>query len=194
MLWIKICGLTTNEAVDAAVRTGVDAVGFVFATSKRQISAARAAELSRNVPSHVAKVAVMQHPSQALVDEVCAVFAPDILQADAEDFASLRLPANVQPMPVVREGQVLSTLPARMLYEGKVSGAGAKANWIIARTLAAQTQLVLAGGLSGANVAEAIVAVRPFGVDVSSGVESVPGVKDVTKIEQFVRAARNVDA
>jgi phosphoribosylanthranilate isomerase len=194
MLWIKICGLTTNEAVDAAVRAGADAVGFVFATSKRQVSAARAAELSRNVPSHVAKVAVMQHPSQALVDEVCAVFAPDILQTDAGDFASLRLPASVQPMPVVRDGQVLSTLPARMLYEGTVSGTGVKANWTIARTLAAQTQLVLAGGLSGANIGEAIVAVRPFGVDVSSGVESTPGVKDVTKIEQFVRAARNVDA
>jgi phosphoribosylanthranilate isomerase len=194
MLWIKICGLTTNEAVDAAVRAGADAVGFVFAASKRQVSLARAAELSRSMPSHVAKVAVMQHPSQALVDEVCAVFAPDILQTDAEDFASLRLPANVQPMPVLRDGQMLSTLPARILYEGKVSGAGARANWTIARTLAAQTQLVLAGGLSGANVAEAIVAVRPFGVDVSSGVESAPGVKDVTKIEQFVRAARNVDA
>jgi phosphoribosylanthranilate isomerase len=194
MLWIKICGLTTNEAVDAAVRAGADAVGFVFATSKRQVSAARAAELSRNVPSHVAKVAVMLHPSQALVDEVCAVFAPDILQTDAGDFASLRLPASVQPMPVVRDGQVLSTLPARMLYEGKASGTGVKANWTIARTLAAQTQLVLAGGLSGANIAEAIVAVRPFGVDVSSGVESAPGLKDVTKIEQFVRAARNVDA
>lgn len=191
MVWIKICGLTTADAVSAAVRAGADAVGFVFAPSKRQVTAEQAAALARAVPTHVARVAVMQHPSQALVDEVCEVFAPDVLQTDADDLLSLRVPQQLQIMPVIRDGQsFVSTLPARMLYEGKASGAGLTADWSRAQSIAKQTQLVLAGGLNERNVAAAIAIVSPYGVDVSSGVESAPGIKDTNKIEAFIRAAR----
>jgi|HigsolmetaAR204D_1030405.scaffolds.fasta_scaffold00171_29 phosphoribosylanthranilate isomerase len=191
MLWIKICGLTDAAAVAAAVAAGADAVGFVFAPSKRQVTAAQAATLARALPKRVLRVAVMLHPSQALVDEVCEVFAPDALQTDAEDFAALRVPQSMMRLPVYRDGSVLpSELPERLLYEGKVSGAGETADWTAARELAMRTQLVLAGGLNVANIAAAIAAVRPFGVDVSSGVESAPGVKDVAKIEAFISAAR----
>jgi phosphoribosylanthranilate isomerase len=191
MLWIKICGLTTREAVAAAVAAKVDAVGFVFAPSKRRVTPAQAATLAREVPAHIARVAVMLHPAQELVDEVCSVFAPDIVQTDAEDFAGLRLPEGVARLPVMRDGQaVTQPLPARLLYEGKSSGVGATADWDAARALAPRTQLILAGGLNEHNVAQAIAAVRPFGVDVSSGVESAPGVKDPRRIEAFVHAAR----
>ena len=189
-MWIKICGLSTIDAVEAAVAANADAIGFVFAPSKRQVSAAKAASLSRDVPPHVARVAVMRHPSQQLIDEVCSIFRPDVLQTDASDLSELRLPQELTVLAVVRDGELLEALPSRLLYEGQVSGSGTTADWAAARELAARTQLVLAGGLNAANVGAAIETVRPFGVDVSSGVERAPGVKDVAKIEAFIRAAR----
>jgi phosphoribosylanthranilate isomerase len=191
-MWIKICGLTSEDAVAAAVEAGADALGFVFAPSKRQVSASRAAALTRAVPSRIARIAVMQHPSQALVDEVWSVFAPTLLQTDFEDLSSLKLPERLPALPVVRGGKAApDTLPARVLFEGPVSGTGRTADWTRAAELAQQTQLILAGGLNAQNVASAIAAVRPFGVDVSSGVESAPGVKDARKIAEFVAVVRN---
>ena len=193
MTWIKICGMTTSEAVQSAVEAGANAVGFVFAPSKRQVSAEQAARLAEAVPSSVLRVAVMLHPTQAQVDEVLAVFEPDVLQTDAKDFEALRIIEDVQVLPVWRDGNaLLKRLPPRLLYEGKVSGAGAIADWQAARTLAGRTEVVLAGGLNPTNVAQAIDVVSPFGVDVSSGVESAPGVKDPRKIEEFIRAVRSL--
>jgi phosphoribosylanthranilate isomerase len=190
-MWIKICGLTTREAVAAAIEAGVNAVGFVFAPSKRQVNAVQAIELAKGAPSSVLRVAVMQHPSQLLVDEVCALFKPDVLQSDFEDFSGLNIPATVQVLPVVRAGnQSPSPLPSRILFEGPVSGTGETADWTRAAELAKSTQLILAGGLNVGNVAEAIRRVKPFGVDVSSGVESAPGVKDVRRIAEFVSKVR----
>jgi phosphoribosylanthranilate isomerase len=190
-LWIKICGLTTETGVQAALDADVDAIGFVFAPSPRQVSAQRAADLARSAPSRVARVAVMLHPGQALLDEVWSVFRPDVLQTDIEDLATLRTPAGLQVMPVVRTGgSTAATLPARILFEGPVSGRGETADWRAASQLARTREVVLAGGLNATNVAEAVALVRPFGVDVSSGVESTPGVKDPTKIHEFVRNAR----
>ena len=188
-VWIKICGLTSIDAVQAAVESKVDAVGFVFAPSKRQVLPSRAAELAMAVPAHIAKVAVMLHPTQEAVDEVLSQFQPDLLQTDAADFDSLSLPAGVQKLPVMR-GSDFRLPPQRVLFEGAVSGQGKLADWDRAATLALQTQLILAGGLNPLNVADAIAAVHPFGVDVSSGVESAPGRKDPDKIREFVRQAR----
>lgn len=190
-MWIKICGLTTREAVDAAVAQGVNAIGFVFAPSKRQVTAERAKELTQDVPKSVLRVAVMQHPTVSLVDEVCSVFNPDVLQTDFEDFHYVTVPPGVQVLPVVRTGKAPpSPLPSRVLFEGPVSGTGATSDWTQAAELAKQTELILAGGLNPSNVVEAIARVKPFGVDVSSGVESAPGVKDVGRIVEFVRKVR----
>jgi phosphoribosylanthranilate isomerase len=194
-VWIKICGLSTAVGIAAAVSAGADAVGFVFAPSKRRVSPDLAAELGRAVPSHVARIAVMLHPTQQLLDEVWEVFAPDVLQTDWNDLAGLQVPARLAVMPVLRAGQPMeAVLPARMLLEGAVSGAGLTTDWSLATQLATRTQLVLAGGLNLANIAQAIVQVRPFGIDVSSGVESAPGHKDPALIEQFIAAARSAAA
>jgi phosphoribosylanthranilate isomerase len=191
-LWVKICGLTTESAVAAAVAAGVDAIGFVFAPSKRQVSAKQAEQLTRGVSQTIARVAVMQHPTQALLDEVWEVFRPDVLQTDAEDLTTLRVPAGLSIMPVLRSGRSAPVvLPPRLLFEGPQSGTGTTSDWNAAAELARRTQVVLAGGLNPANVVAAIEAVRPFGVDVSSGVEAAPGVKDPAKIHAFVRNARN---
>lgn len=203
-LWIKICGLRTLEAVEAAVQAGANAVGFVFhAGSPRNIGVAAACELSRAVPAGIERVTVFLHPAQSLVDEVLAVVAPDWVQTDAEDLADLVLPAGQRVLPVLRGGgSRLSArtaagsrdsglrLPERCLFESGTSGAGERADWSEAARLARATELVLAGGLDPGNVADAIRTVRPFGVDVSSGVERERGVKDPLRIHEFVRAAR----
>lgn len=193
-LWIKVCGLTTTDAVRAAVDAGVNAVGFVFAESKRRVTALQAAELARDVPRGILRVAVMLHPSQAELDEVWSQFRPDVLQTDADDLATLQVPAGLNVTPVFRAGRELpATLPTRLLFEGPVSGTGETTDWSAAARLAARTQLILAGGLQPSNVAAAIAVARPFGVDVSSGVEARPGVKDPRKIYDFVRNARAAD-
>jgi phosphoribosylanthranilate isomerase len=138
-------------------------------------------------------VAVTRHPTRADLEEILAVFEPDILQSDAADLQALRLPAAPELLPVVRAGETLPrALPPRILFEGPVSGAGVAADWQAAHELARRTEVVLAGGLTSGNVAAAIAAVRPFGVDVSSGVELRPGVKDPEKIAVFVRTVRAV--
>jgi phosphoribosylanthranilate isomerase len=190
--WIKVCGLTTADAVAAAVHAGADAVGFVFhAPSPRNVTPDEALRLARDVPRQVLRVAVTLHPSQDLVDEIAAVFRPDALQSDVEDFERLRLPWGMASLPVIRSGGARpAEWPERFLYEGPQSGTGATADWDEARVLATRGDLVLAGGLRPENVAAAIERVRPFGVDVSSGVECAPGRKDAARIREFVESAR----
>jgi phosphoribosylanthranilate isomerase len=192
-LFIKVCGLGSEAAVAAALEAGVDAVGFVFHEgSARNLEPARAASLAARARGRALRVAVTRHPSQALVDLILATFAPDALQTDADDLDSLILPGLLETFPVVRTGSVPAHLPARCLYESASSGAGVRADWQEARSLAARAPLLLAGGLDPGNVAAAIATVRPAGVDVSSGVESAPGVKDEALIHAFVAAARSV--
>jgi phosphoribosylanthranilate isomerase len=194
-LWIKICGLKSREAVEAAAAAGADAVGFVFhAESPRNLSVDEARALQDAVPPGVERVAVFLHPSQVLVDSVIAAIRPDRIQMDAGDLASLQLPRAQRVLAVLRSGARLpEPLPARLLLEAARSGAGEKADWSQAALLARRTELVLAGGLDAANVAEAVSVVRPFGVDVSSGVESARGVKDLDRIREFIGAARAAD-
>lgn len=184
--------MTTPEGVDAAVAAGVDAVGFVFfPRSKRYVTPADAARLAARVPKAILKVAVFLHPSQAELDAVLGMFRPDIVQTDHEDFAGLTVPPGMTVLPVLRSGGHLpNPLPKRVLFEGPVSGTGTTADWSSALTLARRCEVILAGGLTPANVVEAIRVVAPFGVDVSSGVEQSPGIKDPARIAEFVRAAR----
>lgn len=193
-IWVKICGLTTREAVEAAVAAGADAVGFVFAPSRRQVTATQATQLAQGVPRRIPRVAVMLHPTQSQLDEMWSGFRPDVLQTDLEDLETLRVPMGLSVMPVVRNAVGLKPdlrpKHTRILFEGPVSGIGSTSDWHSAAQLARSTQLVLAGGLNATNVADAVAAVRPFGVDVSSGVEASPGVKDPARIHEFVRRAR----
>lgn len=190
-MFIKICGMTSESAVVAAVECGVDAIGFVFAPSPRQLTPRSAAALGRQTPPDLLRVAVTQHPDQRLVDEICRWLQPDWLQTDAEDLAALEVPEDVRVLPVLRAGRPApASLPARVLFEGPVSGRGTPGDWAGAADLARRTEVILAGGLNADNVAHAIARVRPFGVDVSSGVESARGVKDARRMAEFVTAVR----
>jgi phosphoribosylanthranilate isomerase len=195
-MFIKICGMTSSSAVVAAVECGVDAIGFVFAPSPRRISPAEAAHYAVQAPADLLTVAVTWHPSQSLLDEILAVLQPDLLQTDLSDLAVLNLPDELGVLPVLRDGagvgdDTTEELPPRLLFEGQDSGSGKPANWLAAEKLARRAQLILAGGLNATNVASAIERVRPFGVDVSSGVESAPGVKDARRMAEFVTAVRH---
>ena len=189
-VWIKICGMTTPEAVAAALDAGVDAIGFVFAESVRRVTPQIAAQLAASARGRVKLVAVTRHPSQSAVDEIVAVFRPDVLQTDAADLRTLTLPVELEKLPVLRGRQDAASLPRRVLFEGLTSGSGIPCDWESAREGAQRTELILAGGLNPGNVAAAIAEVRPFGVDVSSGVEQRPGVKSPAEIARFAAAAR----
>jgi phosphoribosylanthranilate isomerase len=191
-MWIKICGMTTSEAIAAALEARVDAIGFVFADSPRQLTLEDAVALAAPIRGRMRCVAVTRHPSQPYLDDVLAVFNPDVLQTDVEDLEELRLPKQLELLPVFRGWEApQNKLPARLLFEGLTSGSGTPCDWTTAQRVARRTQLVLAGGLDATNVAEAINTVRPFGVDVSSGVEERPGVKSLDEVARFAAAARS---
>lgn len=187
---VKICGLRSEEHVNASIKAGANALGFVFAESVRQIAPGDAARISRNVPSSIKRVAVMLHPSNDEWIKVLEEFSPDVLQTDAEDLATLELPGAMEVWPVHREGGAGISMEGLYLYEGARSGTGQTIDWSRAATIAKNGKMILAGGLSASNVSEAIERVRPFGVDVSSAVESSPGQKDSILISEFVSAAR----
>ena len=202
-MFVKICGLTNELHVQVAVEAGADAVGFVFADSVRRVEPLQAARIASLVPETVKRVAVMLHPSNEEWQAVFRDFAPDVLQTDVADFQNLDVPNSVESWPVHREGNTVpdTVLPGgnrvsgtvfsgTYLYEGARSGSGETVDWSRAAELAKVGNMILAGGLSVGNVAEAISIVRPFGVDVSSAVESAPGEKDSQLIREFIIAAK----
>lgn len=189
---VKICGLKYAATVDAAVEAGVDALGFVFAESPRQVTARHAAFIAARVPEHVLRVAVMLHPTTDEWDEVQTIFCPDVLQTDVRDYQHLDIADDILRWPVIREGAVTADeeLPKTFVYEGRKSGRGETVDWDIAASLARRGQLILAGGLGVENVAAAIRQVGPYGVDVSSAVESSAGEKDPDLIRAFIETVR----
>ncbi|MFI4914340.1 MAG: phosphoribosylanthranilate isomerase [Steroidobacterales bacterium] len=190
-MWLKICGMTSAAAVAAAAAAGADAIGFVFAPSVRRLEPAVAAALAQRARGRVSCIAVTHHPEQKLIDEIMSVFKPDALQTDVDDFERLVLPQGLSRLPVLRAGAPApAALPTRLLFEGARSGSGELSDWRQAAQLARQVQLILAGGLTVDNVAAAVRAVRPFGLDTSSGVEVQPGIKSPEMIAAFVDTAR----
>lgn len=190
---VKICGMRDSHAIAAAVEAGADAIGFVFFDrSPRNVSPQQAARLAAAIPSHVRRVAVTLHPDPLFWIEAQAVLKPDVVQTDIGDFAYLDVDPAIEKWPVLREGAVPDDGPPAgpFVYEGRMSGVGETVDWGQAAELARRGQMILAGGLTAANVATAVAGVAPYGVDVSSAVESAPGVKDIAKIEAFIEAAK----
>ena len=193
-VFVKICGLTTPEGVAAAVKAGANAAGFVFSPSPRQVTPATARKLAAALPATMRRVAVFRHPPPGWISRVLDEFPADWVQSDAADLPGVDL-GGAEALPVFRSGAPLpSLLPELVLFEGPDSGAGRVADWPAAAALAERTRVILAGGLNPANLADALAAVGPWGVDVSSGVESSPGMKDPALITAFVAAARRAES
>jgi phosphoribosylanthranilate isomerase len=189
-LFVKICGLTSAEAVAACAEAGVDAVGFVFSKSPRRVRPETAALLAESVAPATLKVAVFCRPEPGEVELALQVFPADVVQADHDTLHDVSAPAV---LPVYRESRVGASddiHARRFLYEGAVSGVGMSVDRERASRMARQGEMILAGGLDPGNVASVVETVRPFGVDVSSGVESQPGIKDPGRIHEFVASAR----
>lgn len=186
-LLVKICGITDLETGRVATAAGADAVGFVFATSPRQVTPHEALAISGELAPSILRVAVFRRPSPAAIERVLEVFTPDLVQADHEALAGFDA---IESLPVFRDGGEAVPEGGRFLYEGPLSGAGRLVDLERAASIARLGEMVLAGGLRPDNVGPIIERVRPAGVDVSSGVESSPGVKDPELIRSFVAAAR----
>ena len=193
---IKICGITDLAAAHAAVDAGADSLGFVLASSVRQITPKKASEIAAELPEHVDKVAVFRGPPRQDLLSALEGFDADVVQADFLSLEGIRKPI---PLPVFRETltspeEIVAVVGGgRFVYEGPHSGVGRAVDWELASVVAESGQMTLAGGLDPDNVADAIRTVRPFGVDVSSGVESSPGVKDPARIRAFVEAVREAE-
>ncbi len=196
-LIVKICGLSTERDVAAAVAGGADAVGFVFAESPRRVTPAQARVLASVIPPDIKRVAVMCHPTSRDVAAVLDGFEPDWFQTDAVDFESIELPGSVKAVPVYRDvpGFVVEEVEEAgpIVFEGAASGVGQAVDRAVAARVADRTRVILAGGLDPGNVGEAIAQVEPWGVDVSSGVERAPGKKDPDLINAFIEAVRFVE-
>ena len=184
---MKICGITELAAAEAAVEAGADAVGFVFASSPRQIDPRDAVHIAGELPPATLRVAVFRRPELGEIETVLDVFTPHLVQADHESLGGF---AGTDTLPVYREGDVFDPDGGRFLYEGPISGVGQTVDMARAAEVARMGDMVLAGGLRPDNVADAIRQVGPYGVDVSSGVEASPGVKDPALIRSFVAAVR----
>ena len=200
-VWVKICGLTRPESVLAVREAGADAAGFVFAESPRRVTPTRAAELAALLPPGVARVAVFLRPSAREVADVLAEFPADLVQCEpSAEVADVVRSAGARLLPVLHDGPDLErqaalleaggAAPAAILEGPGKGGRGVRPDWSRAASLARHMPLVLAGGLAPDNVADAIRTVRPYGVDVSSGVEEVRGRKDPVRIAAFVQAAK----
>ena len=201
---IKICGLTREEDVDAAVAAGADAIGFVFyPPSPRYLSPRRAAELARRVPPFIDVVGLFVNEAPESLLAVCDAVPVNLLQFHGDEDAAycrqfkrpyLRA-ARVRPgLDLVEFARAFPDARGLLLdafVEG-YGGGGHVFDWsLIPPELPGF--LVLSGGLTAANVGEAIERVRPVAVDVSSGVEAGKGIKDHSKIAAFVAAVRNAD-
>ena len=193
MTKVKICGLSTKEAVKTAVSAGADYIGFVFAPSKRQVTLEQAAELAKFIPSHIQKVGVFVSPSRAelleAVDKVGLDFVQVHGQVTDDLFENLSC-ASIQAVQVDGNGHVPNSQADYLLFDAPVAGSGQTFDWGQLDTTELAQPFFIAGGLNEDNVARAIQHFSPFAVDVSSGVET-DGQKDHEKIRRFIERVKN---
>jgi phosphoribosylanthranilate isomerase len=206
---VKICGLSAPDTLDAALDAGADMVGFVFFTaSPRNVSLHAARELGNRVKGRAEKVALTVDADDALLSNIVDVLRPDLLQLHGKETPA-RVGAIAQRfgLPVMKSLPIetkadLGAIPSyvkvadRLLFDAlpprdatRPGGLGKPFDWHLLENLES-IPFMLSGGLDASNVAEAIRITRAPAVDVSSGVESAPGVKDAEKIRAFIRAAR----
>ena len=197
---VKICGITRLEDALAAARLGADAVGFNFwPRSKRHVAPDAAAAIVRRLPPSVACFGVFVDPTRAELERAVAVSGVGAVQLHGDEPPALCLGLGVPVVKAirVRDGHdlaQLATYEVRAFLLDSASpgygGSGATFDWSLAAEVARELPVLLAGGLTPENVAEAVATVRPLGVDVASGVETAPGVKDAARMETFIRRAK----
>ncbi len=200
MTKVKICGLKEQQHVQAAIEAGTDAIGFVFAPSKRQVSIQQAQQLAKHVPEGVLKIGVFVNPSAEELRTAVESVPLDFVQYHGEECPEF---IRQQGYPAIKALSVrgVEDVQAAANYDVDYylfdapgtdfkGGSGHTFDWTLLEMVGiSQEQLILAGGLQAANIEEAVSLVSPFMVDVSSGVET-DGVKDITKITRFIQAVK----
>ena len=206
-LWIKICGITLNSDAIAAAGYGADAIGLVFyPQSSRAVKKERIAEITTGLPSWVDVVALFVDPSEEEVRQVLATNTINLLQfhgQESEAFCKSFDVPYIKAIRVKNYGTISNIInaygSAEMLLLDSHSkkapgGTGSKFDWKIGKSVTEKTtsKIVVAGGLNPNNVQKAIQKIKPYGVDVSSGVEQSHGVKRLSKMKAFIEGARSV--
>ncbi len=205
MTRIKICGITREQDLRAVAYGGADAIGLVFyEKSPRHVSVQQAAQLARVVPPFVTVVGLFVNPSVEYVREVLAQVALDVLQFHGEEepefcaqfgkpyLKAVRVKAGVDLLQCAARYAGAQGLLLDAYVEGTHGGTGESFDWaLIPHDL--PLPVVLSGGLQAGNVAEAIRQVRPYAVDVSSGVEASKGIKDAAKVAAFIKEVKDVE-
>ena len=212
-LIVKICGLSTRETLDAALGAGADMVGFMFfPASPRHLSLGAAEELARQVKGRAKKVAVTVDADDATLENVIEAARPDLLQLHGKESVArvrdLKARFRLPVMKVISVGTKddlaglagYAAVADRIMFDARApkdatrpGGLGVPFDWRLLERLDLKVPVMVSGGLNATNLAEAVRITGASDVDVSSGVESAPGVKDPEKIRDFIRAARAVD-
>ena len=200
-MFVKICGITSEEDALLAVAVGADAIGFVFAPSKRQVAPTRVADIVKRLPQEVLTVGVFRNEAPRRVIQIVHQAGlqaaqlhgnetPDVVQEVKADVRTV-FKAVVAGSRAFEDAEAFGA--DAVLVDAPSPGSGHVFDWRLAEDAPTAVPLILAGGLTPDNVGEAIDKVRPWGVDVSSGVERSPGVKDPILVRDFIRVAKAHD-
>ncbi len=201
-MFVKICGITNEDDALLAVALGADAVGFVFAPSRRQVAVDRVRDIVRRLPPEILTVGVFRDELPERVVEV--IGRTGLAAAQLHGHESPEVTRRVRSaVPLVIKAFVAGSAEIErfddygadaLLLDAAEPGSGRVFDWSLADARSTGRRVLLAGGLDARNVADAIAAVRPWGVDVASGVESAPGVKDPVRLRRFIARARRAGA
>lgn len=199
---VKVCGITNVADARAAVKAGADALGFIFAESPRRVTPAAVKRISKAVPADVEKIGVFVNEKPAVVRRVAKACGLAAVQLHGDESpADVRALKKLHVLKAFRvdgrfDASVLKHYGAAKAFlfdtkaEGVYGGTGKTFDWKVLKRAGAKRPVVLSGGLNPKNVARAVRTVRPFAVDVSSGVERSPGKKDHRLVKEFVRNAK----
>ena len=195
---VKICGITSEADALLAVGLGADAIGFVFAPSPRQVAPQAVRRIIERVPPEILTVGVFRNEAKTRVVDIVNGIGLRGAQLHGDETAedtrwvAQRIPFTIKAFPVGHRNiaRIDDYGVETVLVDAPSPGSGEVFDWRLAEGVVDPARLIVSGGLHAGNVADAIAHLRPFGVDVSTGVESEPGRKDPSKVRAFVKAAR----
>ena len=197
-MFVKICGITSEEDALLAVALGADAVGFVFAPSPRQVAIQRVYDITRRLPPEILTVGVFrdEHPDRVIdvVDKsgvkAAQLHGHETPEQVAQVMKSVRTVIKAVSAGTVDAARAVKFPTGYILVDAPAPGSGKVFDWSLLGDVPEGQRLILAGGLTPENVADGIRVARPWGGDVSSGVEESPGIKDPVKLRRFIAAVR----